>query len=115
MKTRAYWSTIFGLISAFFFLAHAAQAGSLYVLQTQVKVAPLPEAKLVEIWVPLPAEGPFQRLEGLSISAPMTFRVTTEPEYSNRFVYLRKEGLLPKGAEIRIEAKVWREELHPIP
>ncbi|OAG27401.1 transglutaminase-like domain-containing protein [Thermodesulfatator autotrophicus] len=97
------------------FFSSWAWATKVYLLKTQVKVEPISEAKLVELWVPLPLEDEFQKVESIEVKAPKNYDVTTESEYGNRFLHLTWEGALPEGAEVQIVAKVRREEVSPRP
>ncbi|WP_022853054.1 transglutaminase-like domain-containing protein [Thermodesulfatator atlanticus] len=112
---KRYLLGIWLIFMVFAFATQALAAEATYLLKAKVKVGPISKAKLIEIWIPVPPDDDFQKVESLDVSAPMSFMVTKEPEYGNKFVYLRKEGPLPKGAEIIIRAKVVRKEVAPTP
>ncbi len=92
-----------------------SQSYQKFFFKEEVKIKPQPKAKLVEIWIPLPREGKFQRVSSLTVSSPFPFTINTESEYGNRFVYIRHEGKLEKGIKIKIEAKITRKEAVPQP
>ncbi len=106
-----FWLVLWVLIG----FVSVSQAAETYLLKEIVKINPLPKAHLVELWVPLPLEDPFQRVEALDIKAPKGFLVTQGQEYGNRYLYVRWQGSLPKGAELKIEARIRRFEASPRP
>ncbi len=103
------------VLVALIIFVSASQAAETYLFEDIVQVKPLPKAHLVELWVPLPLEDPFQRVETLNIKAPKGFLVTQGQEYGNRYLYIRWEGPLLKGAEVKIKARIKRLEASPRP
>lgn len=51
-------------------------------------IAPPPGAGIVKIWIPLPPDGPGQKIDRLSISSPHPHRIETEPVYGNRMLHV---------------------------
>ncbi|NPA15441.1 MAG: transglutaminase domain-containing protein [Deferribacteres bacterium] len=94
-------------------LAAFSQSRQSFFFKEEVKVKPQPQAKLVEIWIPLPREGKFQEVRNLTISSPLPFTINTESEYGNKFIYIRHEGHLNKPLQIKIEAQITRNEVAP--
>ena len=72
-------------------LPATAQTGR--VLTTQftytatVPVAPV-GTKALDVWLPIPSSSPWQTVSGLTVTAPVTYQVTTETHYGNRMVYV---------------------------
>jgi len=99
-----------------FVIAAALPAASLaatYQVKEVVEVKPQPEAKLIEIWIPLPYQNRWQKVSDLKVSSPFTFTVTKEDEYGNKFLYVRHEGALKEPVKIALEYRVKRAELSP--
>ena len=62
---------------------------------TAVVPAALPGTKAVDVWLPVPSDSPWQKVIGLTVTAPIAHTITTETRYGNRMVYLH--DVLPHG------------------
>ncbi|MBI4054575.1 MAG: transglutaminase domain-containing protein [Elusimicrobia bacterium] len=80
-----------------------------------VRVGPVSKAGRLRIWMPVPLERPYQRLESLELQAPVPYRPTAEPEFGNRMVYLDLATPLPRQMEIRLRARVSIRERGTVP
>ncbi|MFN4180330.1 MAG: hypothetical protein ACK4I8_08460, partial [Armatimonadota bacterium] len=49
-------------------------------------------AKVVELWLPLPSDSEWQTVRDIQVSSPVPHRITQEPKFGNRMVYVRDEG-----------------------
>jgi len=87
--------------------------GATYQLTETVDVKPQPDAKLVEVWIPVPYENRWQKIEKLEVDSPFSFTLQKENEYGNRFVYVRKEGGLREPVRITVKVVVKRDEVSP--
>ncbi|MEO2068370.1 MAG: transglutaminase domain-containing protein [Desulfurobacteriaceae bacterium] len=101
------------LLFLLFFLLTAKSFGATYELKERVVLRPQPDAKLIEVWIPIPYENRWQRIKKLKIESPFPYILQKEPEYGNKFLYIRKEGGLREPVEIKITAIIEREELKP--
>ncbi|MGI4787285.1 MAG: transglutaminase-like domain-containing protein [Janthinobacterium lividum] len=45
--------------------------------------------KAVNFWLPIPSDSAWQTVTGLTVIAPITYKITSESHYGNRMVYLR--------------------------
>ncbi len=99
-----------------FVIAAALPVASLaatYQVKEVVEVKPQPEAKLIEVWIPLPYQNRWQKVSNLKVSSPFTFTLAKEDEYGNKFLYVRHEGALKEPIKITLEYRVEREEVSP--
>ncbi len=105
------------LVLVFFMLAVPcwAQKEQFYKLFIKIEIKPQPKAKVVELWVPLPPDDPFQQVQALKIKAPGGYLITQGGEYKNRYLYLRWTGPLLHETSLNIEALVRRQEVVPHP
>jgi transglutaminase-like putative cysteine protease len=46
-------------------------------------------AKAVNVWLPLPSDSEWQTVREIHVESPLPHRITTEPQFGNRMVYLR--------------------------
>lgn len=99
---------IFVAMAVVLFFTPIVRAGR-YLLEAEIKVQKTP-ARLLEVWIPLPREDEVQRIESLSIQAPVPYLISREKEYGNLFLYLR---LPPTGGVISYRALIVREEFSP--
>lgn len=67
-------------------------------------------AKRVRVWVPVPQTDQHQTVRVLSIKAPAKTRITQEPEYGNRMMYVELDHSIPAKAEFTLEYQVTRRE-----
>jgi transglutaminase-like putative cysteine protease len=100
----------FFVFLAFLLCQHAY--GALYELREVVKVLPQPNAKVVEIWIPVPYENRWQKIKGLNVFSPFPFKLLEEKEYGNRFIYV-KTGAVKKVQKITVKVLVERKEVSP--
>lgn len=61
-------------------------------------------ARVLDLWIPLPSEGPHQEIGALAVACPVFHEVTTEPVHGNRMVHVRAEPALPVSVSIRFRA-----------
>ncbi len=101
------------LLIAIFVLLASQSSGATYELAEKVVLKPQPNAKLVEVWIPVPYENEWQKVRNLKVESPFTYLLQKDDEYGNRFIYIRKEGGLEEPVEIKITAVVEREEVKP--
>jgi len=69
-----------------------------------------PGAKQVRVWVPVPQTDPRQTVHVLAVKAPVTTRMTQEPEYGNRMMYAEIQNPAPGKAEFTLDYKITRRE-----
>lgn len=53
----------------------------------------------VDLWMPVPHDDPYQRIEGLEVTSPYPYQIDTD-EIGNRILHLRVEG--PSSEPIRV-------------
>jgi transglutaminase-like putative cysteine protease len=104
-------SLLFSLLFPF----SGAALGATYKLTEVVKVEPQPEAKLVEVWIPIPYENRWQKVKELKVETPAPFTLEKGKEYGNSYLYLRHEGPLKRSVTVKVVAVVERKELSPTP
>ena len=92
----------------------AVSLGATYQVKEVVEIKPRPQARLVEIWIPLPYQNRWQKVENLKVSSPFVFTLERGDEYGNRFLYIRHEGALKEPVRIILEYRVERKELSPV-
>lgn len=98
--------------------ATAAQAtpapigGRIYDTRQTVRLGEIPAgAKQVKIWVCVPDDNPQQRVLDLVVTeAPASWRMVTEPEYGNRFLYCEIANPAKPTVEIVVDYSVQRAE-----
>ncbi|SMP08139.1 Transglutaminase-like enzyme, putative cysteine protease [Desulfurobacterium pacificum] len=100
------------LIGALVLLTQNANA-ALYELKEVVDLKPQPKAKLVEVWIPVPYENRWQKIERMEVVSPYSFQLLKESEYGDRFIYIRHEGPLKEPTRITVKLLVEREEVKP--
>jgi len=100
------------LVGVSIFLSASANA-ALYELKEVVSLKPQPQAKLVELWIPVPYEGKWQKIEKMEIESPYLFQLLKEPEYGDEFIYIKHEGKLEKPVKITVKLLVERKEVKP--
>lgn len=79
-------------------------------------ISPPPGAGIVRIWIPIPPDGPGQKIGGLSVSSTQPHRIEREPVYGNRMLYV--EAKTPKEefhVDVRYEALLRRFSRTPGP
>lgn len=47
------------------------------------------DTKAIELWLPIPSDSEWQAVRDLRVESPFPYRVTREPRFGNRMVYLR--------------------------
>lgn len=69
-------------------------------------------AKVVELWLPLPSDSEWQTVRDIQVSSPVPHRITQEPKFGNRMVYVRDEGRGTSDTlEVRVSFVVERKEV----
>jgi len=101
------------LLTALILLLTSKAFGATYLLTEEVDVRPQPDAKLVEIWIPIPYENSWQRIKSIKVESPFPYLLQEEKEYGNRFIYIRKEGGLKEPVRVKLTVVVERDELKP--
>ncbi|WP_457755403.1 transglutaminase-like domain-containing protein [Thermovibrio ammonificans] len=87
--------------------------GAVYRLTETVDLKPQPDARLVELWIPVPYQNRWQKLKELKVEAPEGFTLKKGEEYGNSYLYLRWEGPLKRPVRVRVTAVVERSEVSP--
>lgn len=67
-------------------------------------------AKQVRVWVPIPQSDQHQSVRVLNVKAPAKVRMTREPEYGNRMMYVDVQNPTSDQAQFTIEYEVTRRE-----
>jgi len=67
-------------------------------------------AKRVRVWVPVPQTDQHQTVRVLAVKAPAKTRMTQEPEYGNRMVYVEMQAPAAGKAEFTLQYEVTRRE-----
>jgi len=67
-------------------------------------------AKRVRVWVPVPQTDEHQTVRVLAVKAPAKTRMTQEPEYGNRMVYVEMQAPAAGKAEFTLQYEVTRRE-----
>ncbi len=101
------------LISSICLLSFSTSHGATYKLKEVVSIKPQPDAKVVEVWIPVPYENEWQKIKNITINSPFPFLLQKENEYGNRFIYLRKDGGLKEPVKITVVTVVERKEASP--
>ncbi|AEH44962.1 transglutaminase domain-containing protein [Thermodesulfatator indicus DSM 15286] len=107
--------SLFLALMLVFVLSSWSLAAKTYLLKTEVQVEPISKARLIELWVPIPLEDNFQKIESIKVKAPGPYEIMKEKEYGNKFLHMAWESALPKGAKLEIEVKLTRQEVSPRP
>ncbi len=94
-------------------LISSSSFAATYDLKEVVELKPQPKAKLVEVWIPVPYQNRWQKIEGISVKSPFPYLLEEEKEYGNRFIYIKKIGPLTEPVKITVDVKVKREEVKP--
>ncbi len=82
---------ILALASVIAALPASAQMGRVLTTRfTYTATVPAAPAgtKALDFWLPIPSNSPWQMVSGLTVTAPVAYKVTTETHYGNRMVYL---------------------------
>ena len=66
--------------------------------------------KQVRVWVPVPRSDEHQTVAVLNVKAPTRTRMTQEPEYGNRMMYVEMQNPAAGNAEFSLEYEVKRRE-----
>jgi len=80
----------------------ASPRSNVFEVRQTVKLAPIPGgSRNVRVWVCVPDDTPQQRVLDLSVAqAPAGWRMVTEPEYGNRFLYCEVDD--PGGDTVEV-------------
>ena len=103
---------VLALIGTSVFLGADARA-ALYKLKEVVDLKPQPNAKLIEVWIPVPYENKWQKVKRIEVESPFSFQLLKESEYGDRFVYIRHEGPLKEPERVVVNLIVERKEVKP--
>ena len=96
-------------------LARPAAAQAPRVLTTQFTyIAAVPAAaagtKALDVWLPIPSNSAWQTITKLMVSAPSAYKITTEPRYGNRMVYLHDTNP-SKPIQVTVQITVARKQV----
>ncbi len=74
------------------------------------------DAKVVELWLPIPSDSEWQTVRDWQVSSPVPHRVTQEQKFGNRMVYVRDEwrGTKDGALEVAVSFVVERIEVRVI-
>lgn len=67
-------------------------------------------AKRLRVWVPVPQSDQHQLVRVLALKAPVKTRLTRDPEYGNRILYVEIAHSVPTKAEFAFEYEITRRE-----
>ena len=100
-------------------LAHAPRARAVAAEETRVRqfqfeyratVKDIPAgAKRLELWIPVPHDGPFQRITGLQIDSPAPYRIEAA-QHGNRVLHLAVENPPQQGFTVTMRFDAARSE-----
>jgi transglutaminase-like putative cysteine protease len=68
------------------------------------------DAQLARVWVPVPQSDEAQTISNLKVEGVVDHRISTEPVYGNRMVYVDFAAPLPERVELRLSFDVERKE-----
>jgi hypothetical protein len=68
------------------------------------------QAHKLEVWIPLPREDRWQRVEALSIDTPSQHEIVTQDIYGNRLLHIVASSPLPNTLSATIRFQVTRRE-----
>jgi len=51
-----------------------------------------PSTRSLDVWLPVPSDSVWQTVSGVTVQAPIPFRLTTEPKFGNRMVALHQDN-----------------------
>jgi len=89
--------------------------GAVFKLKEVVEIKPQPNAKVWEVWIPVPYENEVQKIKEIKISSPFSYLLTKENEYGNRFIYIKREEPLKEPVRITVTYVVVRNKFSPHP
>ncbi len=101
------------LVSAVCLLSLSTSYGATYKLKEVVSIKPQPNAKVLEVWIPVPYENEWQKIRDITVKSPLPFTLQKENEYGNMFVYIRKESGLNEPVKVTVEAVIERKQVTP--
>lgn len=84
------------------------QALTTQFTETITLQSPSLEIKQIRLWIPIPSDGPRQRIVQLSIHAPVPYRLTQEGRYHNRMAYLVFDHLNQQPISVEVSWVVTR-------
>ncbi len=73
-------------------------------------VDPVPEKADIDLWIPVPSDGRWQKVRNLTVDSASDYQVTHDEEYGNRMVYLRRQGS-QSPLIVRVHFEVERKEV----
>ncbi|HVL38900.1 MAG TPA: transglutaminase domain-containing protein [Fimbriimonadaceae bacterium] len=69
-------------------------------------VPSLPDgAKTLNVWLPIPSDGPYQKVSNLKVESAGPHRITTEPKFGNRMVYFNAQAKAPFEATVSFDVE----------
>ena len=92
--------------------AHADTPRTLTTQFTYTATVPAPPTgtKALDVWLPVPSDSVWQTVNGLTVTAPLPYRVTRERKYGDRMVYLHESH--PSGPlTVTVQFTVCRREV----
>lgn len=83
-----------------------------FELTYRAVVEDVPEdAGTLRLWLPYPSDDEHQEVEVVEVSAPVGHRVTEEPEFGNRILYLEMDDPGRRSLEVILRVRVRRDEV----
>lgn len=70
-------------------------------------------AKALDVWLPIPSDGPWQKIANLEVACPVPHRITTESRFGNRMVYARQTDP-SRPLVVSVTFQVDRTEANPL-
>jgi hypothetical protein len=64
--------------------------------------------KKLNLWLPIPSDGPYQHVSNLAVSSPAPFKITTESKFGNRMVFVQTDKT---SLEVTVAFDVERTEI----
>ncbi|MFI5386870.1 MAG: transglutaminase-like domain-containing protein [Fimbriimonadales bacterium] len=64
--------------------------------------------KSLDLWLPIPSDGPYQQVTNLEVQSPVPYRVTTESKFGNRMIYVHVKL---ESIEVAVSFDVERKEI----
>ncbi|MCS7186386.1 MAG: transglutaminase domain-containing protein [Armatimonadota bacterium] len=60
------------------------------------------DAKVLELWLPIPSDSEWQKVSNLQVSSPVPYRITQEQKFGNRMVYIRWDMRQRAGDKLEV-------------
>ena len=82
-----------------------------FVIKKEIELYNLEEGKNdIKVWIPYPAQTPWQSVEGFTVNSPFNSRFIQEKKHANKILYLYLKNFDQKTAKIKVYFKVKRRE-----